>query len=337
MNEPSIAAAIDAFLTALRLSPRSVATYRQGLARFQTYLADHHGLDPVRSPVTALTIDHVLAFLAYLAPTDARSRAEVSALRTALTYLAAVRKFYAHLVATDCHPGLSTEKLSFRLREAIGRFSPPPPRVRSADLERVIHYVKSRPPEARPERELRRRKVIALLLTLARTGVRVSELCRLRREEIDLDEGSAFIWRGKGGTSRTVYFDSETGAALRAYWQARGDAAHSRVGHFPAFSGRDRVGQPGAPISPRTVQAIVRECCRAAGVESPLTPHSFRHGLATELVRRRVRESVVQRVLGHASPTTTQIYVHLVGDDVRQEYTEAFGAYHPPDPPSGPS
>ena len=67
-----------------------------------------------------------------------------------------------------------------------------------------------------------------------------------------------------------------------------------------------------------------------AGLETTVTPHSFRHGLATELVRRRVRESVVQRLLGHASPATTQIYVHLVDREILEEYDDAFGEYRPP-------
>jgi integrase len=61
-----------------------------------------------------------------------------------------------------------------------------------------------------------------------------------------------------------------------------------------------------------------------------VTPHSFRHGLATELVRRRVRESTVQTILGHASPQTTRIYVHKSALDVAEEYQDAFGAYKPP-------
>ena len=323
----SVAALVEEFLAGLRLSPRSVATYRFGLARFRAYLAEQEGLDPNQMPATALSVDQVLRFMSFIAPTDARTRSEVSALRTALTYLAAVRKFYSFLVASDRHHGLSTEKLTLRLKDTTARFSAPPPRVKATDLDRLLDYVTTRPPEAHSDRELRRIKLIALFRTLARTGVRISELCRLRREEVDLEQGTAFVWRGKGGKSRTVFFDTETGQALRAYWRARGDLAHPRPGDLPAFSGRDRVGQPGKPISPRTVEAIVRSCCQAAGVESTITPHTFRHGLATELVRRRVRESVVQRVMGHASPSTTQIYVHLVGDEVRDEYAEAFGEY----------
>ena len=94
--------------------------------------------------------------------------------------------------------------------------------------------------------------------------------------------------------------------------------------------GRDKVGEPGNAISPRTVEHIVAELCKVIGIESDVTPHSFRHGLATELVRRRVRESTVQTILGHASPQTTRIYVHKSGLEVAEEYQDAFGTYRKP-------
>jgi integrase len=126
-----------------------------------------------------------------------------------------------------------------------------------------------------------------------------------------------------------VLFDSETAEALVNYWAVRGDGGRG-VGAFPAFSGRDKVGRPGSNISPRTVEHIIAELCIAAGVEEDITPHSFRHGLASDLVRRRVRESTVQTILGHASPATTRIYVHKTAQEVSDEYQEAFGEYRKP-------
>ena len=162
-----------------------------------------------------------------------------------------------------------------------------------------------------------------------RTGVRVSELCALRRRDIDLVAGAASIYRAKGGKSRTVLFDSGTADALVTYWTARGDGGRG-VGLLPVFSGRDKPGQPGNHIAPRTVEHIVAQLCVGAGVEETLTPHSFRHGLASDLVRRRVRESTVQTLLGHASPATTRIYVHKTAQEVSDEYQDAFGIYRKP-------
>jgi len=325
----SIAAAVEVFFGDLRLAPRSKKTYRQGVRKFVDHLATHEGIDAATAPVTSITADHVTAFASLLVPPDVRTPEEVSQMRTAQNNLAAVRKFCAWLSAYDYHPGLSTDRLRVRIAAMMPRFTPPPPDVKLADLERIVQHVLTGPREEKPHLELRRLKVRAMILFMYRTGVRVSELCALRRRDIDLEGGTASIYRAKGGKSRTVHFDAETAAMLVAYWKARGDEVRG-AGTLPAFSGRDRPGVPGKGISPRTVEHIVAELCTLLGIESDVTPHSFRHGLATELVRRRVRESTVQTILGHASPQTTRIYVHKSALDVAEEYQDAFGPYRPP-------
>jgi integrase/recombinase XerC len=329
-DEPvTMGAAVEMFFGDLRLAPRSKKTYRHGITKFLRHLTDHEGLDPDTAPVTAITADHVTAFASLLVPEDVRTPEEVSRMRTAQNNLSALRKFCAYLAAYDLHPTLATDRLRVRIAAMMPRFTPPPPDVKLLDLERIVAHVRDGHPAARPQAELRRLKVKAMVLFLFRTGVRVSELCALRRRDIDLAEGQASIYRAKGGKSRTVHFDAETAEALVAYWTARGDGVRG-IGAYPAFSGRDKLGVPGTAVSPRTVEHIVAELCRETGIESEVTPHSFRHGLATELVRRRVRESTVQTILGHATPATTRIYVHKVAVEVAEEYQDAFGPYRPP-------
>lgn len=329
----TIAAAIELFFGDLRLAPRSKKTYRHGIAKFVRHLATNEGIDPEVAPVSAILPEHVTAFASLLVPPDIRSPEEVSQMRTAQNNLSAVRKFCAYLVSYDLNPGLSGDRLKTRIAAMMPRFTPPPPDVKLSDLETIVEFANRQPREARPHLDLRRLKVRAMIRFLFRSGVRVSELCALRRRDIDLAGGTASIYRAKGGKSRTVHFDADTAEALTAYWTARGDAVRG-AGTLPAFSGRDKVGNAGRAISPRTVEHIVAELAEAAGVESAVTPHSFRHGLATELVRRRVRESTVQTILGHASPATTRIYVHKTAMEVAEEYQDAFGPYRPP-PGSG--
>jgi integrase len=321
--------AVEIFFADLRLAPRSRKTYRQGVAKFLRHLETHEGIDPTTAPPTVITADHITSFAAMLVPPDVRTPEEVSQMRTAQNNLAAVRKLCAYLSAYDLHPDLATERVRVRVAAMMPRFTPPPPDVKLEDLERVVDHVRTSPRVEKPHLELRRLKVRAIILFLFRTGVRVSELCALRRRDVDLAGGTASVYRAKGGKSRTVHFDVETAEALLAYWTARGDQPRGS-GVLPAFSGRDKPGVPGKGISPRTVEHIVAELCRHLGIESEVTPHSFRHGLATELVRRRVRESTVQTILGHASPITTRIYVHKSGLEVAEEYQDAFGAYRPP-------
>ena len=325
----TIATAEEVFFADLRLAPRSKRTYRQGVRKFVDHLSRHEGIDPESTPVDAIEVRHITDFASLIIPEDVRTPEEVSAMRTAQNNLAAVRKFCGWLSAYDHHPNLPTDRIRVRLAAMMPRFTPPPPDVNLSDLETIVDYVLTGPREEKPLHELRRLKVRAMILFMYRTGVRVSELTALRRRDIDLENGTASIYRAKGGKSRTVHFDGETARVLTAYWQARGDQARGS-GTLPAFSGRDRIGVPGNAISPRTVEHIVAELCNEIGIESDITPHSFRHGLATELVRRRVRESTVQTILGHASPQTTRIYVHKSAMDVADEYQEAFGTYRSP-------
>jgi integrase len=321
--------AVELFFGDLRLAPRSKKTYRQGIGKFLKHLEVHEGIDPKVAPVDALQTEHVTSFASILVPPDIRSPEEVSRMRTAQNNLAAVRKLCAYLSAYDLHPSLATERLRVRIAAMMPRFTPPPPDVKLPDLERIVAHVGSVEKHEKPHLELRRLKVMAMVLFMYRTGVRVSELCALRRRDVDLEAGTAGIYRAKGGKSRTVHFDVDTAKALVGYWLERGDQVRGS-GAYPAFSGRDKVGEPGKGISPRTVEHIVAELCKELGIESDVTPHSFRHGLATELVRRRVRESTVQTILGHASPQTTRIYVHKTGLEVAEEYQDAFGTYKKP-------
>ncbi len=325
----TIEGAVELFFGDLRLAPRSKKTYRHGVAKFLRHLAQHEGIDPAVAPVTALRAEHVTAFAALLVPADVRSPEEVSRMRTAQNNLSAVRKFCSYLASYDLNGNLAGDRLRTRIAAMMPRFTPPPPDVRLADLERIVAMVDRLPREAKPHLELRRLKVRAMIKFLFRSGVRVSELCALRRRDLDLTDGTANVYRAKGGKSRTVHFDAETAEALTLYWTHRGDPVRG-AGTLPAFSGRDKLGVPGSAISPRTVEHIVAELAERAGVESAVTPHSFRHGLATELVRRRVRESTVQTILGHASPATTRIYVHKTAVEVAEEYQDAFGPYRPP-------
>jgi integrase/recombinase XerC len=327
----TINAAVEIFFGDLRLAPRSKKTYRNGVAKFLRHLADNEGIDPETAPVTTISAEHVTSFAALIVPPDVRTPEEVSQMRTAQNNLSAVRKLCAYLAAYDLHPNLPTDRLRVRIAAMMPRFTPPPPDVKLSDLERIVEFVRAETREESPQKELRRLKVRAMVLFLFRTGVRVSELCALRRRDVDLEGGTAHIYRAKGGKSRTVHFDAETANAMTAYWSMRGDGARGS-GIYAAFSGRDKIAEPGSAISPRTVEHIISQLCALLGIESEVTPHSFRHGLATEMVRRRVRESTVQTILGHASPQTTRIYVHKSALDVAEEYQDAFGRYRPPSP-----
>src|SRR5215213_2191556 len=231
---PTIAAAVDLFFGDLRLAPRTKKTYWYGLAKFLRHLSQHEGIDPEAAPVSALRPDHVTSFAAILVPPDIRTPEEVSQMRTAQNNISAVRKFCSYLSSYDLNTDLAGDRIKTRISAMMPRFSPPPPDVKLSDLDEIVSFVDTLPRADKPQLELRRLKVRAMIRFLFRSGVRVSELCALRRRDIDLTEGAAGIYRAKGGKSRTVHFDGETATALTAYWSLRGDPLRG-TGALPAF------------------------------------------------------------------------------------------------------
>jgi integrase/recombinase XerC len=141
--------------------------------------------------------------------------------------------------------------------------------------------------------------------TIYATGVRVSELCGIRVEDIDF-EGQTIRVKGKGDKIRTVFIDGDTLDGIRGFLGERKDG--------PLFP-----GQMGNPISPRTVQFIFRKYAPAG-----ITPHKLRHSYASELYSRSRNLKVVQENLGHTSIKTTEIYLHTDVEERKKVYNDYF-------------
>jgi site-specific recombinase XerD len=137
------------------------------------------------------------------------------------------------------------------------------------------------------------------------TGVRVSELCSIRVEDVDVDDQMIRV-SGKGGKIRMVFVDPDTL-----------DDIEEHIGD--RLSGPLFIGQQGNHIAPRTVQYIFRKYA-----PDGITPHKIRHSYASELYRRSKNLRVVQENLGHASIKTTEVYLHTDLDERRSVYRDFF-------------
>lgn len=194
----------------------------------------------------------------------------------------------------------------------------------------------------REKNELARLRDYAILETLFSTGLRVSELCSLKRDSINVDRGE-FTVRGKGGKLRLVFLSDEAAAALKKYLSKREDnnkalfVAHSTPPLLsPLSKGRLRGGiekeidsqgfklnkkdeKPGvASLTPRSIQRIIKKYARLAGIVKKITPHTLRHSFATDLLQNGADIRSVQTLLGHSSITTTQIYTHITNEGLRE-------------------
>ena len=154
----------------------------------------------------------------------------------------------------------------------------------------------------------------AMLELFYSSGLRLSELVGLRWLDLDLESGEVRVL-GKGGKTRIVPVGRHAVSALRALGVAEGNAPES-----PVFRGRG-----GAPISPRTVQARLKQLAPTQGFAKRVHPHLLRHTFASHMLESSGDLRAVQELLGHADIATTQIYTHL---DF-QHLAKVYDAAHP--------
>lgn len=140
----------------------------------------------------------------------------------------------------------------------------------------------------------------ALLLLLYSSGLRVGELVRLEPADLDLDRGLVRVRRGKGAKDRITLLADRAVEAIDAYRAAY----PSQTWLFPG-------ARPGRHLTTRSVQRVVARAAEAAGIEKRVTPHTLRHSFATHLLEGGTNLRVIQELLGHSSPRTTQIYTHV--------------------------
>lgn len=149
----------------------------------------------------------------------------------------------------------------------------------------------------------RNRKHRAIIATFYSTGIRLSELRSLRTEHIDASRGTIRI-HGKGSKQREVPLSPRLLTMLRDYWR---DAEVVSPWLFPGLD-------PVNPLCRETIQKTVSRAAKASGVTKRVCPHLLRHTFATHLLESGVDLVRIQRILGHASLTTTSMYLHVASD-----------------------
>ncbi len=144
---------------------------------------------------------------------------------------------------------------------------------------------------------------IAVIELLFATGMRISELCSLKPSDIDLENNTVLIY-GKGSKERILQFgNSEVISALATY-QSTFKADISACGYF-------FVNKRKQKLSDQSVRFMINRYAALAEIEQHITPHMFRHSFATLLLEQDVDIRYIQKMLGHSSISTTEIYTHV--------------------------
>jgi site-specific recombinase XerD len=233
-------------------------------------------------------------------------------------YHIALRGFLKYLAKYD-YKTLAPEKIELpKVSQRLVDFLEPD------EVERLLVATDSE------KEELLRLRDRAIMEMLFSTGLRVSELCSVRRDQINTKRNE-FTVRGKGDKLRMIFISDEAAASLETYLNIRGDNSkflflpHSKIGGGTAVGREGKAmeseiasfGGKGSGLTPRSIQRIVQKYALIAGITKHITPHTLRHSFATDLLQNGADIRSVQSMLGHASITTTQIYTHITNHQLR--------------------
>ena len=159
----------------------------------------------------------------------------------------------------------------------------------------------------------------AILELLYSTGLRVSELAKLSKEDLDFERGE-FRIRGKGGKLRIVFLSQRATLHIKAYLHERDDIMTPLFLNYAKrlIAQSDILSEDTRRLSSVSIENIVRTYAAHAGIKKHVTPHVLRHSFATELLKNGADIRSVQEMLGHASITTTQIYTNITHKHLKE-------------------
>jgi len=181
-----------------------------------------------------------------------------------------------------------------------------------ADLERLLQAPKGNSVSA-----LRDKAILEMFFS---TGLRISELTNLKIDDVNLKRDE-FSVRGKGSKIRVVFLSDRAKKALAAYLEKR-----SRVVQLSSTTRRENIDDDRIfPITPRSVERMVRKYAVATGIAKKVTPHVLRHAFATDLLQNGADLRSVQAMLGHANISTTQIYTHFTDRQLKEVHKAFHG------------
>ena len=156
----------------------------------------------------------------------------------------------------------------------------------------------------------------AILETIYSCGLRISELCGLRVEDLDTSERLVRV-RGKGKKERVTPIGEHAIQAINHYWKSLGTIPDRTQPVFWSSANKPE------PVSARVVQARLKRYLARAGLDPDLTPHKLRHSYATHLLDGGADLRSVQELLGHAHLVTTQVYTHVSIERLKKAYDSA--------------
>ena len=294
-------ALVDEFLEYLEiernLSPLTIPDYRHYLENFVTWSNFH---SPISKPQD-LTVELVRKYRVNLAHYNSPNGNLPLKKVTQNYYVIALRSFLKYLIRKDL-PVISPDKIELPKVESRS--------LKFLDRDQVDRLLAQ--PNMSTDQGIRDKAIMEMLFS---TGLRVSELCRLNRDQVNLERGE-FGVIGKGQRLRVVFLSDRAKIWLERYLAKRTDIFNplfirTRGNQEPAVNGEKMR------LTARSVQRILEKYVRKARLPVKATPHVMRHSFATDLLMNGADLRSVQELLGHKNVATTQIYTHVTNAQLR--------------------
>lgn len=305
-SDPYVRAFLEHLATERGASRHTIRNYCHALEEFEAWYRCEYQRAPDWAQLTRNEFRFHLRHLGRQSLRPAATRLRFSALRTFYRYLIRLGRVVRSPVKDLALPRLPRRLVRFLSVEQLDALLRMPARLAEEEREKVGRPVDPSVPA----------RDTAILETIYSCGLRVSELCDLRSDDLDWREQRVRV-RGKRRKERIVPIGVTALKSIEAYLQEL-----------------DRAPEPGEPlfvrglddrrpVPPRTLQYRLKRYLVAAGLDPRLTPHKLRHSFATHLLDAGADLRSVQELLGHAHLATTQVYTHVTTERLKQAYDAA--------------
>jgi len=286
------------------VSPNTVRNYRQALLEFKATVPDKAWWD--LKPADFKTYLYRLARAQKLGPSTVRLR--FAALRTFYKQALREGKITSNPVADLTLPKMSRRLPVFLNQEQVLALLDAPRKLWAKEEARLAASAKK---QRRAGQNWQMLRDVAWLELFYSAGLRLAELVTLRRENVDLRQGTVRVF-GKGRKERLCPLGGPAVRALEAYLDA-----------CPFDDDALFVSSHGRQLNGRTIQLALKRYLAAAGLDAKLSPHKLRHTFATHLLDHGADLRSVQELLGHSQLTTTQIYTSVSVERLKRVYDDA--------------
>lgn len=283
-----------AYLKLQGKSPNTILAYGGDLSQFYDFLLPlFGGKEPGMEDVSVAHIRNFMNFLHIHKDSNRSLARKVAALKSFFYYCK-----LQELIKISPMQKIKTPKYEKELPKFFS----------AAEMELLLNI-----PDQNTEVGIRNRAILELIYS---SGLRISEVCGLRLQDVDLKRGLLKVL-GKGNKERIVPFGSEALQSLQNYLKVRQyfDPTHSHNLLFLTYRGKAFDGNQLNTILQRYINLIARQ--------KGFSPHTIRHSFATHMLSRGADLRAIQEMLGHSNLSTTEIYTHVSLEDIKTAYHKA--------------